>query len=442
MLLTGCNLSPLLFALFLNDLGLILNSSGLGIDLENVNIASLFFADDVVIIAMSEEALGVLMNKCTLFFKHHRLEISTKKSKVFAAHSGQVTFHGDNGSDIELEAVCSYKYLGIPLNAGPRCFFKDFNENVQKKAEQYVASVMSLTRSGPDRCALAYTLWNTCAMPSILYGSAIMPLSTKTLEVLEKCNNMVGRFILQVGRSSANASSFIDAGLKPVWSIVAENVLLYARSVMTKSISYWPKLAMNYNLREGLSMPYTKHLVGWMNKGNSTVTTPDLIKKNIKRAAIRYVREEQIRTRVTSFALTMPYGTKVQRWFQPKSWVSDSGFSKILAEHRCCNAGYGNRGPAKDGCFYKLCPLCFKQGVVALNNEVHVIIECPCLEAYRSAVMLGDFIRGHRALRRRVSSVTLYSLFLSDYCPDKMQEKALCLYSMKVAWHSLMGIPL
>ena len=57
-------------------------------------------------------------------------------------------------------------------------------------------------------------------------------------------------------------------------------------------------------------------------------------------------------------------------WFKPKPWVSDSGVSRIISAFRICNSGLGNRGPAKNGQFYKLCPLCSNVGITALNNEV------------------------------------------------------------------------
>ena len=76
------------------------------------------------------------------------------------------------------------------------------------------------------------------------------------------------------------------------------------------------------------------------------------------------------RQKKTTFALSMPGSSTACPWFSLKPWVSDSGVSKIFAEFRTCNSGLGNRGPAKNGIRYKLCPLCYKQGVMALNNEV------------------------------------------------------------------------
>ena len=59
---------------------------------------------------------------------------------------------------LTLEAVCSFKYLGIPLSSSPRNLFKDFNLQVRKRAQNYLSSVLSLVRAGPDRSTLAYTL--------------------------------------------------------------------------------------------------------------------------------------------------------------------------------------------------------------------------------------------------------------------------------------------
>ena len=221
----------MLFSIFINDLGPILNSSGLGINLATLNISAIFFADDLVLIGRTKPALDSLMEISRTFFSNHKLEISEKKSKIFNLDctTGKTTFHSSSDqAPLDLENVLAFKYLGIPLNSSPYNFLKDFNDQVKKRAKNYLSSVLSLVRSGPDRSALAYTLWCRCALPSILYGTEIMPLTQATISEIERCQHAVGKFILQLPRSSANVSSFLDAGLKPVWSILAEKVMIYA----------------------------------------------------------------------------------------------------------------------------------------------------------------------------------------------------------------------
>ena len=369
----GCNLSPLLFSLFISSLGPLLNSSGLGIDLGAQNISCLLFADDIVIIGRSQDCLDKLMSTTIGYLTKHRLSLSAKKSKVlkFDATTDTTVFSGPDSSSISLEQVLSFKYLGIHLSISPYSLFKDFNDHVRRKARTYLASVLSLVKSGPDRSNLAYTLWNCVALPSILYGSEVIPLTKGTVSEVEKCQNAVGKFILQISQSSANVSSNIDAGLKPVWAVVAEKSLLFAQSVMNKSSTYLPKLSMRENLAQGIRNPYTRYLLSL--KAECTIVslgTPTHIKNSVFKAAIGSVLQQRKKTYLTTFAMNGPDSFSKNRWFKPKTWVNDSGASKLFAEFRACNVGLGNRRPAADGQYYKLCPLCNKNGVRVLNNEV------------------------------------------------------------------------
>ena len=105
--ISGCNLSPLLFCLFINQLGKELNTSGLGIDLGTVNISALFFADDICLIARDKNTLNKLMDITRIFFKTHKLVLSETKSKVmnYNSQTGKTTFQGNHLSTLTLESV-------------------------------------------------------------------------------------------------------------------------------------------------------------------------------------------------------------------------------------------------------------------------------------------------------------------------------------------------
>ena len=77
-------MSPLLFSLFISGLGSELNSSGLVIDLQDINISSIMFADDLVILGRSRKSLDKLMGITMGFFKRLKLDISQKKSKILS----------------------------------------------------------------------------------------------------------------------------------------------------------------------------------------------------------------------------------------------------------------------------------------------------------------------------------------------------------------------
>ena len=287
------------------------------------------------------------------------------------AATGKTTFQGSSTlSPVILEQVLNFKYLGVPLGCSPFSLFKSFNDQVKKKARNYLSSVLSLVKTGPDRSDMAYTLWSRCALPSILYGAEVLPLLQSTILEVERCQTIVGKFILQLPTNSANVSSHIDAGLKPVWSIIAEKVLLYAYSTMAASSSYWPKLAMNEQIARGTKSPYTRYLLKWRAETNSFGLTPKQIKKSVQHASIQDILTQKSSCYTTTFAMNPPGDASKSSWFKPKSWVTDSPCSKVISQFRACNVGLGNRAPTKNGEFFKLCPLCTKQGNVAINNEV------------------------------------------------------------------------
>ena len=368
LLFLGCNLSPLLFALYISALGAKLNTSGLGIELMGIIICAIFFADDIVLIGRNKEELSALLAITEEFCIKVRLELSEEKSKVMThdAATGRMIFSNNNAfTSLELEQVLMFKYLGLPISAAPYSLFKSFNENVKKKAKAYLTSVLSLVKAGPDRSELAHTLWTRCAIPSILYGCEIMPVSQITLREVEKCQGTVGKFILQLPQSSANVGCVIDAGLRPIWSVIAEKVIIFANRLMRRDEDYWPKKAFRYHLSIQDKSPYYKYLRSWKSDTSAFGVDEFRLRAAVRKSAIIKTLNEQRRTSVTTFAMNPP--TLHARWFQPKSWVSDSPYSKVIAEFRSCNLGLGNRGPTKDGRFIKICLLCQPP---ALNNEV------------------------------------------------------------------------
>ena len=124
------------------------------------------------------------MNVTREFFTDHHLIISDTKSKVmsFDASTGKTIFNGTSLPPLSLDQVVSFKYLGIPLGCSPYSLFKHFGDQVRKRAQFYLARVLSLVKSGPDRSELAHCLWTQVALPSILYGAEAVPLNDSTIK--------------------------------------------------------------------------------------------------------------------------------------------------------------------------------------------------------------------------------------------------------------------
>ena len=120
--------------------------------------------------------------------------------------------------------------------------------------------------------------------------------------------------------------------------------------------------------------------------------------------------------------------------------MNDSALSKIFAKFRACNVSLGNRGYARDGRRSKLCFLCEKNDIISLNNECHMLIDCPAMEPYRQTCAIGTFISVYKTLQPSISSVKLMSLYLSDSPGTDIKSRCLALYYMQTGWEQLMKV--
>ena len=117
----GENLSPVLFALFLNDLDNYLfqnGNNGITIDVNSddynslIRIITLLYADDTIILAEDADSLQKALDDFAQYCKEWKLDINISKSKVviFGSKGKQkYSFHIETEM---LEIVDSYKYLG------------------------------------------------------------------------------------------------------------------------------------------------------------------------------------------------------------------------------------------------------------------------------------------------------------------------------------------
>ena len=108
------------------------------------------------------------------------------------------------------------KYLCVDIQIRGRTVLCKYEDTVIKRALSYAYSILGLSRQGLDWARVARKLWETCAVPAILYCSESSVFRQATLDELEQIQNMVGRFILQVPLSTSRALAWMDAGLIPM----------------------------------------------------------------------------------------------------------------------------------------------------------------------------------------------------------------------------------
>merc|ERR1712121_449461 len=97
-------------------------------------------------------------------------------------------------------------YLGITIEGRGRKNFQIENKNVLDKTKKKVNTIMGEVRKSADKAIVGKTAWKQMAVPSILFGRAVVPTSNTLGENLQRKENMVWRHILGIGGYSAVAS--------------------------------------------------------------------------------------------------------------------------------------------------------------------------------------------------------------------------------------------
>ena len=374
----GCNLSPVLFNIFLLDVVTRIDNTKLGMQIGGEIVTILVFADDIVIILKNfsdmKKILDILEQDC----KDRKMEISRKKSKIMRIGKPM-----ENHMDIvTLDQVLEFKYLGVKLNNKPMIYFGDFAQSCLNKSTTYKGSIMSKAKSSHDPIVVAQQLWAKVAVPAVLYGTEVIPLRRTELKQLNSDAAAMGKFVLQLPMNTTNVTSFLVGGVKSMTYEYYKRVITYHEKIQEKEEDDLVKKALRETERLGKKSGYTRLI--------------EEIKEEVKE--YRDLEEWYTHTVNEERAIN-----KSSCWLLPKREIGDKemklryhGFGedgKTYAEFITMNAGLGNRAPMTGYPQFKNCKLCESKNETVKLDEIHILLECKWLEEPRIAFGIRKFIQ-------------------------------------------------
>jgi hypothetical protein len=116
----GDTLSPLLFNIFINGIVEKVREDEGGVEVGEMVIPILLFADDMVLMAEGENQLEALVRKVKEYCETWYLEVNVSKTKVMVvSKDGEMTAKVKYGEE-ELECVKKYPYLGTMFSSDGR----------------------------------------------------------------------------------------------------------------------------------------------------------------------------------------------------------------------------------------------------------------------------------------------------------------------------------
>lgn len=247
----GDNLSPILFAIFLNDLSRHLSRDYDGLkhighlsedtfsdeELETLlNLSILLYADDTTILAESAEELQKGLDSMKMYCEYWSLTINADKTKicVFSSRNCEVVFNLDGHP---LETVKHFSFLGVTFSSSGR--FKQNEEDTISKASSALFALYQKIRVLNLPPCHSLELFDKLISPIVLYGCEIWGMYN--FDKIEQVHTKFCKRVLKLRVSTCNAMIYGETGRFPLAITVKERI-----------VTFWHKLTQQESKLSGL----------------------------------------------------------------------------------------------------------------------------------------------------------------------------------------------
>jgi len=302
------------------------------------------------------------------------MKLSVDKTVMLSTGTGNTSWKISDTEPV-LESALVAKYLGVEVGVKGRNLVKAREAKMIQTARAYAHTIMGCTRVGLDRSLTASTLWESCAIPAILYATEAMVITKATIAELDKIQGAVARFVLQLPSSASKVSAYLDAGMKPFDLRLKARQLLFLHAVTRPRKDKLVRMVVESILADTLD-PWTAQVQEGIN--NLPLRNYFSANKRQIKEAIKQYQVNTVRSLKAGFS-SLTWMSEPVRWFTLQPHVNDSQESRTINRFRAADVGLGNRRPNSWGSQYTNCPLCEEDGNEFVLNELHVILCCPSI---------------------------------------------------------------
>ena len=376
----GCSMSPLLFALYVADLGEAINKSTHGFKVSEKIISGLFLADDLVLVAKKPEGLKSLLALTQTWCLFKDQKMSEKKSQIISPADESWEIFGRDGECImSLKKVLQYKYLGLEVFQSMFKTGLTKQQDTIKKAHSYKNCCMKVSRSGPDTAELALCCWENVALPSIRWGVEVIPFSNTAVEELERTQSQMAKWILGLTQGAPNICAQEGLKLRFMKHQLFLVQLKFYQRVLLLPKDRWVHKALMEHFNGGWRSKYLEHI--WHIRAETGLENIPLTVK-------------ELATHLDNFFLNCA-NIRIEKLNLPKmeNWAKDFEISEHEGFQYCMkfkysNAQIGNREPRLGYTRRRFCPLC---PALSELNEMH-LMTCPNLRKVRENLQISTFL--------------------------------------------------
>jgi len=396
----GCNLSPTLFNMFINDLVNDLDDTNCAPpSLHNLLVSCLLYADDVVMLSESETGLQRALDKLNAFCTKWNIHVNLKKTKVMIFNKTGRTVKNIKfslGAE-SIQITNSYTYLGLTLSSSGS--YSLAKKQLSLKARKAAFSIKPLIRTSLSPKALL-KIYDTCIKSILLYACEIWGKDSSNDKCpVETTQNRFCKNILGVHRNSCNQACRAELGMFPTDIDISVRVIKYWLRLKQLDSSTHPLqvdalLCQEYLMGNSYKKNWLHHVKEIVdNTGYSflwNINYPTLDNKNICTLLKRRLTDMYVQTFFHQLSLDngkLRFYKSVKSEYVMENYLYHNEFNERSAICKIRTSAHPleiERGRYKKLPVHeRLCTYC---PMNAVENETHFISQCTHYETERKTL--------------------------------------------------------
>ena len=406
----GCVLSPILFVLYIADIGKLLEGHPGGFQLQGYRIAGLLYVDDLIIIGKNTKEVEHLLAQIQGLLEKAGMKINCSKSNILSCRDVQLKSEISLMSSYNeclgtIRRAPKYKYLGVQVTTdSANGIFKEAVKACKSKLKAHAGIILGLTNHDFDPVVNGLNLWSSVAVSAALYGAEVIKFSQEDIRELDNIQAGFLAHLLSQRNSVSHAALRNETGVQTIAQVVTKMKLKYWHHLSKYPKDTWLGAAYRECFPENTQGHNDLGQSAWKSNYASEIKlikatiglpeskvfpTKSMAKRSINSLSQKYFLEIDNKAIESQNEHSLRAFPKSSFTGKPLKYLSSIKDRKTLTQFRLGNAGLGNRmmNPIKT------CPLC-KNGP---NTESHLVFDCQQVADVRAkagkAICFSEFLQ-------------------------------------------------
>ena len=252
----GGVLSPILFALYLADIGRELEEINSGVKIGNQYITGLFFADDMMLWG-DKKQLQRILTRLGTYAQTWKIEFSGPKSQIIPLnhkpsdnkwHIGHTPGNIQDRKEVVIGEVNEGIYLGVKFRRKKQCFEPQYEYAIQKAWKNYWM-IKRISNNLKNISEIAMKIWNIYAIPNIIYGLEYIAINDKIIEDIEKIQLSFIRSVFKLPIHTKREILYNISGVMPVKWILHKLRWNFLSFIDKGEEHRWSKIALKNQIQ-------------------------------------------------------------------------------------------------------------------------------------------------------------------------------------------------